>query len=100
MLTGRVEKLDHTYLLSTALINPSDGTTVASFSEVANGQKDVIPALKRLANQVRELLGEKLVAIKEGEQMLDKVTTPSLRALHLYSQANFLMMTGGGPSTC
>ena len=94
LLTGRVEKLDHTYLLSAALVNPADGATVASFSERADGQKAVVGAVRRLANQVRETLGEKLMAIQDVEQKLVKVTTPSLRALRLYSEADSVIARG------
>ncbi|MEE8201861.1 MAG: tetratricopeptide repeat protein [Candidatus Acidoferrales bacterium] len=86
LLTGRVEKLDMTYLLSAALVEPSGGVTVASFSEEAEGQKQVVPALRQLSYRVRETLGEKLSLIQESEQKLEKGTTPSLRALQLYSQ--------------
>ena len=95
LLTGRVEKLDHTYLLSATLVNPADGVTVASFSEQADGQKAVVSAVRRLANEVRETLGEKLIAIQDAEKKLVKVSTPSLRALKLYSQADALMLQGG-----
>lgn len=56
MLTGRVEKFEQTYLLSTALVNPVDGVTVTSFSEEAGGQHAVVTAVRRLANRVRESL--------------------------------------------
>ncbi len=87
LLTGGVEKLDSTYVLSVALMNPSEGITVASFSEDAQGQQNVVLAVRRLSNRLRETLGEKLALIRENEQKLEKVTTPSLRALQLYSQA-------------
>ncbi|MDA2914237.1 tetratricopeptide repeat protein [Acidobacteriia bacterium AH_259_A11_L15] len=90
LLTGRVEKLDTTYVLSAALVNPADGVTVASFSEEAEGQKQVVPALRRLSSQVRHALGENLALIQESNQKLEKVTTPSLRALQLFSQGSLL----------
>ena len=86
LISGRAEKLDNTYLLSAALVEPSGGVTVASFSEEAEGQKQVVPALRRLSHRVRETLGEELSLIQESEQKLEKATTPSLRALQLYSQ--------------
>ncbi len=94
LLTGRVEKLDTTYVLSAALVNPTDGVTVASFSEEAEGQKNVVPALRRLSNRVRETLGEELSSIRQTDKKLEKVTTPSLRALQLYSQADALILQG------
>ncbi len=87
LITGRVEKLDTTYLLSATLVDPVSGVSVASFSEEAVGQREVVPALRRLSSRVRNTLGEKPSFIQESEQKLEKVTTPSLRALQLYSRA-------------
>ena len=88
LITGRVEKLDTTYVLSAALINPSDGVTAVSFSEEAPGQREVVPAIRRLSNRVRETLGEQPASIPRSEQKLERVTTNSLRALKLFSQAD------------
>lgn len=92
LLTGRVEKLDSTYVLSAALVNPTKGTTVASFSEQAVGQREVVPALRRIASRVRETLGEELSSIEKTDEKLARVTTPSLRALQLYTQADAVIM--------
>ncbi len=97
LLTGRVEKLDTTYVLSATLVNPSKGVTAASFSEEAVGQREVVGALRRLASRVRGTLGEKLPQIQQSEQMLEKVTTPSLRALQLYSQGMALVNVRNWP---
>ncbi len=94
LVAGRVEKLDNTYLLSARLVSPADGVTVASFSEGAAGQNAVVPALRRLSSRVRRSLGEELSAIRRSEQKLEKVTTPSLRALQLFSHADTLFVQG------
>ncbi|MDQ5858521.1 MAG: tetratricopeptide repeat protein [Acidobacteriota bacterium] len=88
LITGRVEKLDTTYVLSAALVNPSNGVTVVSFSEEAVGQREVVPAIRRLSNRVRETLGEELISIPQSEHKLERVTSPSLRALKLFTQAD------------
>jgi len=99
LITGRVEKLDDTYLLSAALVDPADGVTVASFSEEAEGQKEVVPAVRRLSSRVREALGEALPLIRESEMSLAKVTTPSLRALQLYTQGYTMRHSAAGSAT-
>ncbi len=91
LLTGRVEKLDITYLLSVGLVNPASGVTVVSLSEEASGQREVPAALRRLSNRVREKLGEELPHIASGPHALEKATTPSLRALQYYSQGMVLL---------
>ena len=94
LITGRVEKHGSTYALSTALVNPADGVTVAGFYEEAEGEKGVLPAMRRLSGEMRRSLGEKLSTIQESEQKLEKVTTPSLRALQLFSQGSVLKENG------
>ncbi len=94
LLTGRVEKLDTTYVLSAALVDPTRGVTLAGFSEEATSQKQIVPATRRLSNRVRQSLGEKLAVIQEAPHELAKVTTPSLRALQLYSHADVLIAQG------
>ncbi|MBZ5561875.1 MAG: winged helix-turn-helix domain-containing protein [Acidobacteriia bacterium] len=91
LLTGRVEKLDETYLLSVAVVDPTDGVSVASLTEEATGQNHVPAILRRLSNRVRERLGEELPRIARGNQALEKATTPSLRALQLYSHGMALV---------
>lgn len=91
LVTGRVEKLASTYILSVVLINPADGVTMASFSEEADSQTATVPAVRGLARRVRAALGEALTSIDLSLEKLEKVSTPSLRALHLYSQADELI---------
>ncbi len=88
LLTGRIEKLDTTYLLSAQIVDPTRDVVVASVSEEAASQREVVPALRRIANRVRAKLGEALPLINQSDQKLAKVTTPSLKALQLYSQAS------------
>ncbi|HVR43660.1 MAG TPA: tetratricopeptide repeat protein [Thermoanaerobaculia bacterium] len=91
LITGRVEKLDNTYVLSASLVNPETGVTVASFSEQAVGQRETVSAIQRLSDRVREGLGEQLPSIGKGVEKLERVSTPSLRALQLYSHADGLI---------
>ena len=90
LIDGRVEKLDNTYVLSAVLVDPADGSNVRSFSERARGQREAVGAVQRLAVQVRRHLGEKLGGIGQSLE-LEKVSTPSLHALQLYSQGDALM---------
>lgn len=91
LLTGRVEKLDSTYLLSVQVVDPSQGQAIASASEEADGQKQVLSAVRLLSNWSREALGEKLALIQESAAKLEKVTTPSLKALQLFTKADALI---------
>ena len=91
MLTGRVDKLDTTYALSAVLVEPATGRTLASVREEAAGDSEFLPAVERLSNRVRARLGEALADIELSARALEKVTTPSLSALQLFSQADALI---------
>ena len=91
MLTGRVDKLDTTYALTAVLVEPATGRTVASVREEAAGDSEFLPAVHRLSNRVRARLGEALADIERSARALEKVTTPSLSALQLFSQADGLI---------
>ena len=91
LLTGRVEKLGTTYVLSVQLVDPVRGITVASLSEEDPAESQLAAAVRRLSNRVRETLGEKTALVQQSDKSLEKVTTPSLHALQLYTQADELM---------
>ena len=91
LVTGRVEKVGNTYLISSQLVNPADGVTLSSFSTEARDQDEILPSIRTLAQEVRAALGEGLASIEASAQMLSKATTPSLEALSLYSEAERIM---------
>ena len=95
ILTGRIEKLGPSFVLSVQLVDPQDGGVVASVSEDASGERTLVSAVRRQASQVRAALGEALPLIEASDQRLERVTTPSLRALQLYSQAYDVYRFGG-----
>jgi DNA-binding winged helix-turn-helix (wHTH) protein/tetratricopeptide (TPR) repeat protein len=86
VLTGRVEKLGHTYLLSASLVDPGSGMVRRGLSEEAADQDAIVAAVHRLAWHVRDTVGETETQIANENQELEKATTPSLRALQFYSK--------------
>lgn len=86
VLTGRVDKFDSRYLLSLELVDPTGGRTVAGVEAEAEGDSGILPAIHRLGNWLREQLGEELAQIHPVAVELEAATTPSLRALELYSK--------------
>src|SRR6185436_2406676 len=87
LLTGRVERIGTTYVMSVSLVDPFRNQTVAGTTEEAANQEGLWPAIRRLSNWTRETLGERIADIQPGTEALERVTTPSLRALQLYTQA-------------
>ena len=96
MMTGEVEKVNSTYLLTVQLIDPTQGITLATTSQKAQNQNEVLPAIEELLNWVRQKMGETrtLVAGSRKEPIflsrtegIFHVSTTSLEALQLYRQA-------------
>jgi DNA-binding winged helix-turn-helix (wHTH) protein len=88
LLTGRVEKLGSTYVLSVNLLDPVRGVTVASLSEEDPPDSQMAANVRHISNRVRETLGEEHQLVQQYQQRLEKVTTPSLHALQLYTRAD------------
>jgi tetratricopeptide (TPR) repeat protein len=91
LLTGRIEKLGSKYLFSVEMVEPKQGMTVVGFVEETTGKDGTFSALRRISDRVRESLGEAQSAEDRRKSALAKVTTSSLKALQLYSQADLLM---------
>ena len=91
LLTGRISRVGSTYVVSTAIVNPVDGGTVANIAHDASGPEVVVQVVRRQALDVRRALGETMSSVDRSRDALAKVTTPSLRALQRYSRAAVLL---------
>jgi DNA-binding winged helix-turn-helix (wHTH) protein/tetratricopeptide (TPR) repeat protein len=91
LLTGRLEHQGVSYFLNASVMDPLTGSTLASFHQESAGRDEVPAAVHRLSDEVRRHLGEAITAAGKSGQTLEKATTPSLRALQLYSQAMALV---------
>lgn len=85
VVSGAVSRRGRGYALSSSIALPS-GAILARFEESASGELDLLVAVERLAERVRQRLGESLRAIREGER-LSLFMTPSAEALRLYDEA-------------
>jgi tetratricopeptide (TPR) repeat protein len=94
LITGRIERLGQKYLLTVDLVNPGQGASIASVAEEAVRDDELLPATRRISDRVRAMLGESSPLPAHREGILQKVTTPSLRVLQLYSQADTLIAAG------
>ena len=96
VLAGRIEPSGSGYVLTVQLVNPEDGHVIDSVSEDASSDEaGIASAIHRQASRVRQRLGEAPPLIEASEQRLQKVTTPSLYALKLYSQGYALYRLPG-----
>jgi tetratricopeptide (TPR) repeat protein len=94
LITGRIERLGPKYLLTVELVDPSQGTSIVSVAEEVVREEQLLPSTRRISDKVRAMLGENPLLVQQGKGGLLKVTTPSLQALQLYSQADALIAAG------
>lgn len=85
VIAGEIGMLAGSYALSVRLLAP-DGTTLLAGRETAGDASGILPALERLSKKLREGVGESLKNIR-SDPPLEEVTTASLEALRLYTQA-------------
>ena len=93
VVKGDVGEVGSSYVLTAAIVEPASGAPLASFREAAAGESDLLAAIDRLSQKIREKAGESLRSIKAGEP-LSAVTTSSLEALRAYTQARRLSDSG------
>jgi hypothetical protein len=91
ILAGGVEKIGQVYALSTRVLRPADGRIAATVSETAVNQNELLPALQRVSVRLRQALGETLSEQEVQGAPLERITTPSLEALQLYSRATAIL---------
>ncbi len=86
VVTGEIAPLGRGYVLSARLVSTADGATLVALREAADDDGALIAAVDRLSKQMRERIGESLKSLR-GAEPLQQVTTGSLEALRLYSEA-------------
>jgi tetratricopeptide (TPR) repeat protein len=93
LVHGRVDKLGSAYQIGARVVEPATGRTVLAAAVEAPSEERIIAAVRELSERIRTSLGEHDRDLESTGQMLEKVTTPSLKALQLYSQGMALLMT-------
>ncbi len=72
-------------VLYARILSADDGEVLASARETAGDSADVVAAIDRLSEKLRERIGESLKLLR-NEEPLPSVTTSSLQALRRYSR--------------
>ena len=87
VLACDIAQLGNVYSLTARLIDPKTQVAVLTHSVQAPGKEQVLGALDALATHVRARLGESLSSLSTQSRPLPQVTTSSLDALKMYSEA-------------
>ncbi len=95
-LVGEVTGAGRGFLLTARLLATDGDAELVALRESAADDTEVLAAMDRLSKRLRERLGESLRAIRAAPPM-EQVTTSSLEALRLYTEARALMRTGTPP---
>jgi DNA-binding winged helix-turn-helix (wHTH) protein/tetratricopeptide (TPR) repeat protein len=85
MLTGSLTSIGNRYQLALEVLNASSGEVLAEERVQASGKDEILNALDRSNEHLREKLGESLSSIRQFDKPLAEATTSSLEALQLYT---------------
>ena len=86
VIAGEITEAGGSYVLTARVVSAADGIELASHRETARDQTEIIPAIDRLSGKIREKIGESFTSLR-SDAPLAAVTTSSLEALELYSEA-------------
>ena len=96
LITGRAQKIGSRYLFTASMVDPASGNMFRAAEAEAASQNEILAAIHVLATNVRRELGESILMTPRTDEPLEQVTTRSLRALQLYSEALDRMVRHGG----
>jgi len=87
LIAGTVARIGETFQITVQGIDPARGNALFAEKVRFGRGKEFLVQIDELSGRLRRDLGESLSAIKTSSRPLAQVTTPSLQALQLYSQA-------------
>ncbi len=87
LLTGSIERMGQMFQITVRALDPVRGNLLFAERERFERKDQFFDKVDALANKVRRDLGESLGGIEKSSRPLAQVTTTSLEALQLYSQA-------------
>jgi tetratricopeptide (TPR) repeat protein len=85
-IEGEIGPLGSGYVITARVMGGSEWNSLAAFRETARSEDDLIDAIERLSREIRDKAGESLQTVRNGPP-LRQVSTGSLEALRLYTQA-------------
>jgi tetratricopeptide (TPR) repeat protein len=89
LISGSIASLGRNYVIALEAVNAETGDVMAREQAEAASKEQVLTSLGSASARLREKLGESLASVQKFDAPLPRATTPSLDALHAYSQALF-----------
>jgi serine/threonine protein kinase/tetratricopeptide (TPR) repeat protein len=86
VVEGRIDRLGSNYAIVLRAVDADNGSVICSFNDTANGEDALIATLRRLAEKLREGLGEKRSALQQTH-LRWTAATPSFEAYRKYAEA-------------
>jgi serine/threonine-protein kinase len=90
-VVGSIAKTGNEYDVVSEVVDPRSGATVATLTDLAPRGSEVLATVRRQTLRLRGVLGEPGGAIDPSRQDLERASIPSVKALHLYAQAQMTM---------
>ena len=87
MVHGSIASLGSSYVVTIDAMNAASGDTLAEEQSQAAGKEKVLDTLGQVSTILRGKLGESLASIHQFDKPLQEVTTSSLEALKMNSEA-------------
>jgi eukaryotic-like serine/threonine-protein kinase len=87
LLAGSIQRIGQVFQISVRALDPVQGDVLFAEQERFDRRDQFFDKVDSLAKEIRTDLGESIGGIEKTSRPLAKVTTSSLEALHLYSQA-------------
>jgi len=86
ILVGDVARIGTGFQLHTQLVAAETGEVMVAYRRSVADSTALIPAIDQLSRQIRRRIGERVRTLRDSPPLAE-VTTPSLDALRLYTQA-------------
>ena len=87
LVTGRVERTQSKYAITITIVNPTTGRDLATFTEEAPRQSQLLLSVRRQALRLRGALGETTATLDNARNELEQVPIPALAALSVHTKA-------------
>jgi tetratricopeptide (TPR) repeat protein len=94
LIAGRIEKVGRQYVVGVDLISVQSGERLAAFTRNANDHETVRTMVGELAEEIHRALGQTNAGSGGAADPLENVTTHSLRAAQLFTEADRLVAFG------